>query len=368
MTMKVVHVSPLHFDDNPAAVVGGGERYAVELARAMAPYATTKLVTFGKKRQTIVEGDLRIEIYPVWTYLGGKNVNPVSLAFLPELLDADVIHMHQYLTALTDICVLFARASGRPIFVSDHGGGGRNFGHRLKTGDHVTGFLLVSHHLAKLYPRYADRVRVIYGGFNHRFFYPREVARQRKAMFAGRLIPFKGINYLVEGVDPEIELHLVGRAYHPEFFQVLQKLAEGKKVSFQTALSQEELAREYSSSMVNVLPSVYRDYYGTVHERSEILGLVLLEAMACATPVLVTRVGGMPELVPDGEVGFVVPPNDPGALGERIRFLHDNPDVAERMGKAAREHALQNFTWDKVARECLVHYEEMGARNGGKPS
>lgn len=355
--MKVVHVSPLYFGD--ASVVGGGERYALELARAMAPYATTKLVTFGKKRETIVEGALRIEIYPVWFYFGGKNVNPISLAFLRQLFDADVIHMHQYQIALTDICVLFARAFRKPLFVSDHGGGGRNYGRRLKTGDHVTGFLLVSNYLAKQYARYADRVRVIYGGFNHRFFYPREVPRQRKAMFAGRLIPFKGINYLVEGVDPDIELHLIGRAYHPEFYQLLRKLAEGKKVVFQTALSQEELAVEYSSSLVNVLPSVYTDYYGTVHQKSEILGLVLLEAMACETPVLVTRVGGMPELVPDGEVGFVVPPNDPKALGERIRYLYDNPDVAGRMGKAAREHALRNFTWDKVARDCLRHYEEM---------
>ncbi|HEX9017281.1 MAG TPA: glycosyltransferase family 4 protein, partial [Chloroflexota bacterium] len=325
----------------------------------------TKLVTFGKKRRSIVEGDLRIEVYPVWKYLGGKNVNPISLAFLPELFGADVIHMHQYLTALTDICVLFARAFRKPIFVSDHGGGGRNFGHRLKTGDHVTGFLLVSKHLAGLYERYSEKVRIIYGGFNDRFFYPRDVARQPKAMFAGRLIPFKGINYLVEGIDPDIELHLIGRAYHPEYLEVLHKLAAGKNVVFQTALSQEELASEYSSSMVNVLPSVYTDYYGTVHERSEILGLVLLEAMACETPVLVTRVGGMPELVPEGEVGFVVPPNDPRALGERIRFLHDNLDVAARMGRNAREHALANFTWDKVARDSLRHYQEMSAVRGG---
>lgn len=355
--MKVVHVSPLYFGDE--AVVGGGERYAVELARAMAPHATTKLISFGKERRSFREGDLQVEIYPAWTYFGGKNVNPISLAFLPELFGADVIHLHQFQIALADICVLAARMLRKPIFVSDHGGGGRNYGRRLKTGDHVTGFLLVSNYLAKQYARWPDRVRVIYGGFNHRFFYPRDVAKQRKVMFAGRLIPFKGINYLVEGVDPDIELHLVGRAYHPEFYQVLQGLAAGKKVVFQTALSQEELAGEYSSSLMSVLPSVYTDYYGKVHEKSEILGLVLLEAMACGTPVLVTRVGGMPEVVVDGEVGFVVPPNDPKALGEKVRYIYDNPDVAERMGKAAREHALANFTWEKVALDCLRHYQEL---------
>lgn len=356
--MKVVHVSPLYFSDE--GVIGGGERYALELARAMSNHVDTRLVTFGKRRQSILDGNLRIEMYPVWKYWGGKNVNPINLTFLKELLTADVIHMQQYVIALSDICTLFARAFRKPIFASDHGGGGRNYAHRLRTGDHITGFLLVSNYLAKQYAQYAHKTRIIYGGFNPDLFYPRPVARQRKVMFAGRLIPFKGINYLVEGIDPEIDLHLVGRPYHPEYYALLEKLAEGKRVEFQTALSQEELAEEFSSSLVSVLPSVYTDVYGTQHLKSEILGLVLLEAMACATPVLVTRVGGMPEIVRDGETGFVVPPNDPAALGERIRYLYDNPDVAERMGQAAREHALANFTWDKVARDCLRAYEEMG--------
>ncbi|MHB1162385.1 MAG: glycosyltransferase family 4 protein [Chloroflexota bacterium] len=355
--MKVVHVSPLYF--NEEGVIGGGERYALELARAMSSRVPTKLVTFGKKRQSLVEGDLRIEIYPAWFHFGGKNVNPVSLTFLRELSDVDVIHLHQYRIALSDIVVLFARAFRKPVFASDHGGGGRNYAHRLKTDDYVTGFLLVSNYLAQQYARHAHKTRIIYGGFNPKLFYPREVPRQRKAIFTGRLIPFKGINYLVEGIDPDIELHLIGRAYHPEYYELLQKLAQGKRVAFQTALSQEELAVEYSSAMVNVLPSVYLDCYGTHHKKSEILGLVLLEAMACGAPVLVSRVGGMPELVPEGEVGFIVPPNDPAALGERIRYLHDNPEVAARMGQAAREHALANFTWDRVALTCLKAYEEM---------
>ena len=356
--MKVVHVSPLYFSDG--SVIGGGERYALELARAMSTHVPTKLVTFGKKRQSITDGTLRIEIYPVWFYFGGKNVNPISLAFLPELLDADVVHLHQYRIALSDICVLAARALRRPIFASDHGGGGRNYAHRLGTDEHVTGFLLVSNYLAKQYSRHAHKTWIIHGGFNPRLFYPRQVPRQRKAIFAGRLIPFKGINYLVDGVDPDIELHLIGRAYHPEYYDLLQQLACGKRITFQTALNQEELATEYSTAMVNVLPSVYVDYYGTHHKKSEILGLVLLEAMACGAPVLVTRVGGMPELVPEGEVGFIVPPNDPQALGERIRYLHDNPEVVARMGQAARQHAMDHFTWDRVALNCLKAYEEMG--------
>jgi len=358
--VKVAHVSPLYFSDE--GVIGGGERYALELARAMSSYTPTKLVTFGKRRQSVREGDLRIEIYPVWFYFGGKNVNPISLAFLRELVDADVIHLHQYQIALSDICVLFARAFRKAIFATDHGGGGRNYAHRLKTGEHVTGFLFVSRHSASEYPQFAHKTRIVYGGYNTAMFYPRAVPREKRAIFTGRLIPFKGINYLVEGIDADIELHLIGRPYHPRYLEMLKKLAEGKRVSFRTALTQEELAVEYSSAMVNVLPSVHTDVYGTYYRKSEIMGLVLLEAMACGTPVLVTRVGGMPEFVPEGEVGFIVPPNDPRALGERIRFMRDNPDLVERMGKAAREHVLANFTWDRVAKSCLQAYRELSGR------
>lgn len=354
--MKVVHVSPLYFSDE--SVIGGAERYALELARATSAHTPTKLVTFGKKRQTIQDGNLLIEIYPVWFHLGGKNVNPISLEFLRELFWADVIHLHQYVIALSDICVMFARAFRKRIFATCHGGGGRNYAHWLGTGDHVTGFLFVSQHSAGRYPQFAHKARIIYGGFNPKLFYPRDVPRQKKALFVGRLIPFKGINYLVEGVDPEVELHLIGRPYHPEYLEHLKGLASGKNVLFQTGLTQEELAVEYSGAMVNVLPSVYRDMYGTDYRMSEILGLVLLEAMACGAPALVTRVGGMPEIVPEG-VGFVVPPNDPAALGERIRYLWDNPDVALRMGEAAREHAHSGFTWDHVAQRCLTAYREM---------
>jgi len=64
----------------------------------------------------------------------------------------------------------------------------------------------------------------------------------------------------------------------------------------------------------------------------------------------------MPEAVVEGETGFVVPPSHPDALGERIYQLLDNPSLARAMGKAARQHILDGWTWDHVARRCLTAY------------
>ena len=360
MPLKVVHVSPLYFSDQ--SVIGGGERYVHELATAMARQSDVqvRLVSFGRQRSVVTRHGFTTSIYPVWFYLGKKNVSPVSPLFFKELFWADIIHCHQYQSVVTDLCVLFARAFRKKLFVSDHGGGGKHYAHRLHTGDHVHGFLLVTEHLARQYARYRDRVTVIYGGFDPGHFFPRDVTRERRVLCVARLVPFKGQNWLIQAVPADTELCLIGKAYDARYERDLRRLAAGKRVGFAALgtdeASQEELAHVYSAAAVKVLPSVYYDMYGKHHPKSEILGLVLLEAMGCGTPTVVTSVGGMPELVADGETGFVVRPADPAALWEKIATLLDSPAQARQMGQAGRERALSRFTWRHVAQRCLDAY------------
>jgi D-inositol-3-phosphate glycosyltransferase len=82
--------------------------------------------------------------------------------------------------------------------------------------------------------------------------------------------------------------------------------------------------------------------------------------MACGTPVICTKVGGMPEIVEDGITGFVVPPNDPAALREKLLWVRGHPLEAQAMGDAARRRVLEKFTWPAVARRCLTIYAAAG--------
>jgi D-inositol-3-phosphate glycosyltransferase len=82
----------------------------------------------------------------------------------------------------------------------------------------------------------------------------------------------------------------------------------------------------------------------------------LLEGMACGAPAICTAVASMPEVVEDGVSGFVVPPNNPAALREKIQWLRDHPDQAREMGRAARQRVLDKFTWATVVRRCLAIY------------
>src|SRR5207249_3100812 len=113
----------------------------------------------------------------------------------------------------------------------------------------------------------------------------------------------------------------------------------------------------YRAALCIVLPSVYTDMYGAETKVPELLGQTLLEGMACGLPAICTSVASMPEVVIDGVTGFVVPPNDPHALSEKIVWLRNHPNRARSMGEAAREHVLETFTWRRVVQRCLEIYQ-----------
>src|SRR4051794_28526739 len=123
MAVEVLHVSPLFFGKD--GMFGGGERYALELARAMAASASTRLVSFGPRRRRMRLGPLQIDVLPKrtqWRHV----VNPVSELFPLELLDGRTIHAHHYESILTDAALVAGRFSDRPVFVTDHGGRASN--------------------------------------------------------------------------------------------------------------------------------------------------------------------------------------------------------------------------------------------------
>lgn len=351
--MRVLHVSPAAFGRD--GIVGGGERYPLELARAMAHLQPTRFVTFGPPRVERA-GELTIHRYHPWAYIGTKRLGPVAPGLAREIAWADVVHCHQIHTFLADQCIVYGRLLRKPVFLTDHAGGDRHFNHRLHTVERASGLLLVSHHNAQGFARFASKITVIHGGVDPHRFRPLPIPRARHALYAGRLIPYKGIHHLIEGVRSHTAVRLAGAAYHAEYERYLHQIAGGKCVQFLGAVFGEQLVEEYCAAGVSVLPSVETDLYGKRYPKSEILGLTLLEAMACETPVVCSHIGGMPELVVDGETGLLVPPGDSAALGEAVERLLDDPATARRWGAAGRERVLARFTWRTVAERCLQAY------------
>lgn len=208
-----------------------------------------------------------------------------------------------------------------------------------------------SEDLRRLYGLTSERVHVVTPGVDLDLFRPgdRALARERLGLadepvilYVGRIEPLKGLDILIEAVSMldaagsrllvvggtpgrDAELERLRRRAHD--------LGIAERVTFTGALKQTDLPDYYRAADVFVLPSY-----------SESFGLVALEAMACATPVVASRVGGLKTFILDGHTGYLIPWHCPEPFAQRIDMLLSNPPLRETMGAAAAEHA-RTMSW-----------------------
>lgn len=186
-------------------------------------------------------------------------------------------------------------------------------------------------------------------------------------LFVGRLDPLKGLDTLLRAIckladlEPElaktISLAVIGGDVDENGFDLqnelecLDKLKNEAGIAdlvvFLGSRAQDTLPYYYSAAEVCIVPSHYESF-----------GLVALEAMACGTPVIASRVGGLQHTVEDGETGFLVPAGDPEALAERLRLTLLDRNLRERLATNARQKA-QAYTWRSVADRIVDLYQEL---------
>jgi glycosyltransferase involved in cell wall biosynthesis len=346
-------------------IYGGAERYALELARHMAERVPTTLVSFGPATRRFDDGPRRVVVLgPAW-HVRGQRTNPLHAGLLREIAGADVVHCHQQHIVTSSLAALVCRLSGRRVFVSDLGGGGWDVSGYVSTDRWYHGHLHLSEY-SRAVAGHAKNAsaRVILGGVDVNWFSPAEnvVGKEGPVVFVGRLMPHKGVNDLIDAAPPEMPVELIGRPYHAKYLAELRRRAAGKNVRFRHDCDDAAIRDVYRRARCVVLPSVYRDLFGHESRVPELLGQSLLEGMACGLPAVCTAVASMPEVVEDGLSGFVVPPNDPGAMREKLVWLRDHPAAAATMGRAARERVLAKFTWPAVVDRCLAAYSELAAK------
>ena len=165
-------------------------------------------------------------------------------------------------------------------------------------------------------------------------------------VYAGVLSPVKGIHHLINAFSvvaeqfPSAPLFIIGKDENKSYSAGLRiqakKLGLENRVRFTGPRPQSELAFWMSEAAVLVLPST-----------SEGLGRVIIEAMATATPVIGSDVGGIPELIKNGVNGFLIEPGDEQALAEKLRWVLNNPDKARAMGERGRAFAAGSFSTDR---------------------
>ncbi|MDH6627809.1 starch synthase [Streptomyces sp. LBL] len=179
-------------------------------------------------------------------------------------------------------------------------------------------------------------------------------------LFVGRITRQKGVPHLLRAVrhiDPAAQVVLCAGApdtpeIDQEFRDLFQELSRVREDVhwIPQMLPRPEVIQLLTHAAVFVCPSVY-----------EPLGIVNLEAMACGTPVVASRIGGIPEVVDDGRTGVLVSVDDDfeAGLARALDSVLGDPEAARRMGEAGRERAVGEFGWDAVARRTVRLYEEI---------
>lgn len=223
----------------------------------------------------------------------------------------------------------------------------------------------------------SSKGRVIYPGVNKKIFYrleDRMVLREMRCedkdriiLFVGRIDPAKGLMNVIEALEllkkrdlplyNQLKLIVVGGGKkkedlpgNKEFIRINKAIREKKltgKVIFLGSKKQSELKKYYSSAEALVMPSLYESF-----------GLVPVEAMACGTPALVSRIGEMRNIVKEGKNGFSFPPNNPSSLASCLEHFFSNKESLWDTEKI-RQNAIKNFSWGKTAEETYSLFRRL---------
>lgn len=391
-------------NEYPPSVYGGAGIHVGELTRELRERISLDIRTFGDHDER--DGRLRVRGYPPEHDLAGSDARmrgawgalSRDLAMAIDPVEANVVHCHTWYVHLAGLLV--RAAYGIPLVVTVHSleplrpwkreqlGGGYELSTwvertALQTADAV---IAVSQgtrdDVLRHFDVAADRVHVIHNGIDASFFAPDPAtdalerygidATRPYVLFVGRITRQKGIVHLVHALrhlDPDIGVVLcAGQPDTPEIAREMEEgVAEAREhrsdlVWIPEMVSRTDVRQLYSHAALFVCPSVYEPF-----------GIINLEAMACETAVVASAVGGIPEVVVDGETGVLVPlelsPDDPMSPADPDRYARDladavnrvmaDPEGRRRMGLAGRQRAVERFSWAAIADETVDLYASL---------
>lgn len=373
----------------PPEIYGGAGVHVAELTRFMREIIDVSVHCMGSERD---EKD--VFVHGVDPALKEANAAlqtlSTGLRMANAASDIDVAHSHTWYTGLGGH--LASRLYGIPHVVTAHslephrpwkreqlGGGYEVSSWSEKNAmEYADAVIAVSagmkDSILDAYPRIdADKVHVVLNGIDTQVWQPGESAvldklgvdKQRPiAAFVGRITRQKGVKHLLKAAqsfDEDIQLVLcAGAPDTPEIAAETETLVEELRSQrdgvfwVKDMLSREEIKQVYSGADVFVCPSIY-----------EPLGIVNLEAMACGTAVVASNVGGIPEVVMDGETGVLV--NYDAAdeatfeadLAAAVNRVAADKELTQRFGSAGRQRAIDDFSWATIAQQTVDIYRSL---------
>lgn len=370
----------------PPNIYGGAGVHAKYLAISLAKLADVEVRTVEEGPPPDLPGLTTRRYRPTLRGLGSPDpriakaleVLSFNANMVSDPMDADIVHTHTWYTNFAGSlakrmygCKLVATVHSleplRPWKREQLGSGYELSAWMEQEGlEDCDAVVAVSQEMKKdilrCYDIPASRVAVIHNGVDAGKYHPKDGSesvakfgiRKPFVFFVGRLTRQKGVFDLVDAMDSvpagTTLVLATGKPDTPGIEKELRRAVRDMPnvVWIPEMLQDTDLVNLYNEAAVFACPSIYEPF-----------GIINLEAMACETPVVATRVGGIKEVVVDRETGFLVPPGDPARLGRAIAKVLEEPDLARRMGKKGRRRVLQHFTWDRIARKTLKLYRSL---------
>lgn len=373
----------------PPEIYGGAGVHVAELTRFMRDIIDVDVHCMGAPRD-----EANVYTYGVDPDLANANGALKTLSTGLRMANgasaADVAHSHTWYTGLAGH--LAGKLYGIPHVVTAHSlephrpwkreqlGGGYDVSswserNAIENADAVIAVSAgMKSSILDVYPNVdPDKVHVVLNGIDTQLWQPREaefldklgVDRNRPIVaFVGRITRQKGVAHLLKAAadfDPDVQLVLcAGAPDTPEIEAETKSLVEGLQAQrdgvywVREMLSRTDIQQIYSGADIFVCPSIY-----------EPLGIVNLEAMACGTAVVASDVGGIPEVVVDGETGTLVhydeqvPAEFEAGIAAAVNRLVGDADTLRAWGAAGRKRAEEKFSWATIAAQTVDIYRSL---------
>jgi rhamnosyl/mannosyltransferase len=376
-----------------APMVGGYDNQIKLLAENLSESFHVKVVTYNLTNSPASESMNGVEVHRIKPQLTLFRV-PLAVDYLKMLgkLEFDVLHAHGFIPLVSDLSILSAKLRKKCAVYTHHFDGNiqdsalLNLAANFYNETMGRSCLSLADALVTTTKSYAEsspmmkphlkKITVIPCFVDCDSFTPQPLAQvlelkrrlglngKKVVLFVGRIVPYKGVEYLLKAFEQinesgeKFELLIVGGeegskiTNHSAYFQEIQHLANSEKikdnVQFLGRIDGSQLPLYYSLADVVVLPSVMR---------GEAFGSVLIESLACGTPVVASNLPGVNEVLKgNNQVGCYVAPRDPDALSNAItKMVDQKPQVTEQ----CRQFAENNYSAKEIAKDYMKLYSSL---------
>jgi len=375
-------------------LVGGIENQIKMLAEQLSSFLNVKVVTFKLTSDLSIECLNEVEIYRVNPQLIFFRV-PFSVHYLRMLanMNFDILHAHGFVPVVSDLSLFYAKMRKKATVYTHHFDGNVQDSHALNLlanlynntigkpcisfADAVVATTRSYAETSPMLKPYLGKLNVIPCFVDCNSFCPQPPSKvntlrqqldlngKKTVLFVGRIVPYKGVEYLIKAMEhvkneqgEELNLLLVGgeegknitdkSEYYQQILHLAEKSSIRKNIHFLGRVENSQLATYYSLADVVALPSVMR---------GEAFGSVLLEALACGTPVVASSIPGVKDVLKGNDsAGSYVPPRDTLALSHAlVKTAYQKKNVTEQ----CRQFAFDNYRIGKIVNKYVELYSSL---------